>query len=58
MSEQFVGRDPVGKTVTAAMSEAHPDWSDEQITARINREYDEPVIAVEEVRHWRTGVDS
>ena len=58
MSEQIVGRDPVGKTVTAAMSEAHPDWSDEQIAARINREYDDPVITAEEVRHWRAVTES
>jgi len=54
--EQIVGRDPVAKTMTAAMVKAHPDWTDEQVADRINREYADPVITVEEVAHWRAEV--
>jgi hypothetical protein len=54
--EQIVGRDPVGKTVTVMMAEAHPDWTDEQIATRINQEYTHPVITVEEVAQWRPAV--
>lgn len=50
---QIVGRDPVSKTVTESMIAAHPDWSDEQVAERVNREYTEPVISAEEVAHWR-----
>lgn len=56
MSEQIVGRDPVGKTITEMMAAAHPDWTDQQITDRINREYTNPVITVEEVARWRPEV--
>jgi hypothetical protein len=35
------------------MAAAHPDWTDAQITDRVNREYTQPVITVEEVKHWR-----
>jgi hypothetical protein len=52
----IVGRDPVGKTVTEAMYAAHPDWSDQQITDRINQEYNTPVITVGEVTDWRPEV--
>lgn len=48
-----VGRDPIAKTVTEAMVAAHPDWTDEQVATRINHEYTQPVITVEEVAHWR-----
>lgn len=48
-----VGRDPVAKTVTEAMVAAHPDWTNEQVAERINREYTQPVITVEEVAYWR-----
>lgn len=48
-----VGRDPVAKTVTETISDAHPTWTDEQVAERINREYTDPVITVEEVAHWR-----
>lgn len=50
------GRDPVGKTITEAMAAAHPDWTDEQVADRINREYTNPVITVEEVARWRPEV--
>lgn len=50
---QVVGRDPVGKTITEQLIAAHPDWTDAQISDRINREYTSPVITVEEVAHWR-----
>ncbi len=53
----IVGRDPVAKTVTEAMVAAHPDWTDEQITDRINREYNTPVITAREVAHWRAVSD-
>lgn len=56
MIEQIVGRDPVGKTITLNLIAAHPDWSDEQVSARINREYTDPVITAEEVAHWRPEV--
>ncbi len=49
-------RDPIAKTVVAAMLRNHPDWSDEQVAERINREYTNPVIVVEEVTHWRAEV--
>jgi hypothetical protein len=56
VNDQIVGRDPVGKTVTEAMATAHPDWTDQQITDRINREYSSPVITVGEVAYWRAQV--
>ena len=51
-------RDPIAKTVVAAMIRNHPDWSDEQVAERINREYAEPVIDVAEVAHWRAAVSA
>lgn len=51
-----VGRDPVAKTVVASLLVNHPDWSDQQICDRINREYETPVIDVAEVAHWRQEV--
>lgn len=48
-----VGRDPVARTVTEAMVAAHPDWTDVQVAERINQEYTDPVITVEEVARWR-----
>lgn len=48
-----VGRDPVAKTITQSLIAAHPDWDDVQVTERINQEYTNPVITVEEVAHWR-----
>lgn len=48
-----VGRDPVAKAVTEAMVAAHPTWTDQQVADRINREYTDPVITVEEVARWR-----
>ncbi|AEV86880.1 hypothetical protein ACWT_5862 [Actinoplanes sp. SE50] len=53
---EVVGRDPVGKTIVEALVSSHPDWSDQQVTDRINREYDEPVITVAEVARWRPGM--
>ncbi len=50
---EALNRDPVAKTVVAAMVRNHPDWSDEQVAGRINREYPDPVIDVAEVAHWR-----
>jgi hypothetical protein len=47
------GRDPVGKTVTEQMIDAHPDWTNEQIAERINQEYETPVIDAAEVAYWR-----
>jgi hypothetical protein len=47
------GRDPLGKTLVAALLNRHPDWSDEHVAARINREYETPVIDAAEVAHWR-----
>jgi hypothetical protein len=55
-ANQTVDRDPVGKTITEMMSAAHPDWTDQQITDRINREYDTPVITAGEVADWRLEV--
>ncbi len=46
-------RDPIAKTVVAAMIRNHPDWSDGQVAERINREYAEPVIDVAEVARGR-----
>ncbi|BAL87237.1 hypothetical protein AMIS_20170 [Actinoplanes missouriensis 431] len=54
----IVGRDPVGKTIVEEFAANHPDWSDEQICDRINREYTEPVITVAEVTQWRPEVTS
>ena len=51
-----VGRDPVGKTIVEQLVGSHPGWTDEQIAARINREYDKPVITVAEVAEWRPEV--
>ena len=48
-----VGRDPVAKTMVETLLGNHPDWSDQQICDRINREYEQPVIDVAEVAHWR-----
>lgn len=50
---QIVGRDPIAKTVTESMIADHPDWTDQQIALGINRHYDNPVITVDEVAHWR-----
>lgn len=52
-SQGVTGRDPVAKTVTEALIAAHPDWSDEQVAERINREYATPVIDAQEVAYWR-----
>ncbi len=51
------GRDPVHKTVVRSLTEAHPDWSDQQVADRINEEYDEPVIDAAEVAHWRKEIN-
>lgn len=48
-----LNRDPISKSVVAAMVRNHPDWSDVQVAERINREYTEPVIDAAEVAHWR-----
>lgn len=58
MTEQIVGRDPIAKTIVEDFDRAHPDWTDEQICDRINREYETPVITVEEVARWRPEVAS
>jgi hypothetical protein len=50
------GRDPVAKAIVTAMVEAHPDWTDQQICDRINREYTNPLLTVEEVAQWRAEV--
>jgi hypothetical protein len=57
-ANQTVGRDPVGKTITEALHAAHPDWTDQQITDRINREYNNPVITLGEVADWRPEVQA
>lgn len=46
-------RDPISKAIVAAMIRNHPDWSDEQVAERINREYETPAIHGAEVAHWR-----
>jgi hypothetical protein len=51
--ERVVGRDPVAKTITHQMIDAHPDWTDEMVAGRINDHYAEPVITAAEVAHWR-----
>lgn len=53
-----VGRDPLGKTITNLMVGNHPDWPDEQIADRINCNYEEPVITVDEVAHWRAEMQA
>jgi hypothetical protein len=49
----IVGREPVGQTITRELIANHPDWADQQVADRINQEYDEPVITVDEVAQWR-----
>lgn len=56
MTDQIIGRDPIAKTIVEAFDAHHPDWTDEQICERINRDYDKPVITIEEVVQWRAGV--
>ena len=58
MNDEIVGRNPLAKTVTDALSAAHPTWSDEQIADRINLEYETPVITAQEVAHWRAAAGS
>ncbi len=48
-TDEIKGRDPSAKTITEVMVDAHPDWTDEQVAARINRECTSPVFTVEEV---------
>lgn len=50
-----VGRDPIGKTITETLIEAHPDWSDQRIAARVNVEAGSQVMDAAEVAHWRAG---
>lgn len=56
---KIVGRDPLSKTLVEALVEAHPDWSDEQISERINRQVcpdDTGVMTPEIVAYWRPEV--
>lgn len=61
MTEQIVGRDPIEKTIVEQFVAAHPDESDEQISARIRRaatvmgDGDLPMSA-ETVARWRAEV--
>lgn len=51
--EDIVGRYPLPKTITNSLIAGHPDWTNEQVADRINKEYDTPVITAEEVAYWR-----
>lgn len=53
MSDKIVGRASFVKTIVESVSARQPDWSDEQIAARIGREPTWPSVTVEEVARWR-----
>ncbi|WP_155123666.1 MULTISPECIES: hypothetical protein [unclassified Actinoplanes] len=49
-----IGGERCSRIVSNEMIDAHPDWSDQQIADRLNRRFDNPVITVDEVAHWRS----
>lgn len=52
---EIVGRDPLSKTLVEAMVDAHPDFTDEQISDLIRKHSGCPVDAMtpEIVARWR-----